>query len=79
MAEMTWRMVGSWFFHGAVTAAFGSLGFIAGGSMWAIATATGYVFREIRQHETKGTQNWLDRIMDAVVPVLVALGFAFWM
>ena len=69
----------SWLFHGAVTAAWGLVGFLAGGSMWAIACALGYFFREVLQHEahgTKGWRKWLDRIMDAAIPVAVALAFA---
>ena len=76
---MTWNMAKSWAFHGLVTAAFGLLGLVAGGSMWAIAWAGGYFFREVRQHEAHGTENWLDRIMDSAVPIGVALGFAIWM
>lgn len=83
MAEkVTWNMIRSWINHGLVTATFGLLGFVAGGSMWTIAWAGGYFFREVRQHEvfgTQGSRQWLDRIMDALVPILVALGFAVWM
>ena len=76
---MRFDMVKTWVFHGAVTAAWGSLGFLAGGSAWAIACALFYFGREVRQHEafgTKGRLAWMDRIMDTTVPVAVALGFA---
>lgn len=78
---MTWNMVRSWINHGLVTASFGLLGLIAGGSAWAIAWASFYFGREVWQHEvfdTRGFRQWLDRIMDAAVPILVALGFAVW-
>ena len=79
---MIWEMIGSWLLHGMVTSVVGLLGLISGGSSWAIACALGYFFREIRQNETYGTfgfQQWLDRIMDAAVPLGVAMGFAILM
>ena len=79
---MTWNMVKTWIHHGLVTTAFGLLGLIAGGSMWAVAWAGGYFFREVIQHEdfgTHGFRQWLDRIMDAATPIAVAMGFALWM
>ncbi len=72
----------SWLFHGTHTAAWGFLGVVAGGPMWAIACALCYVFREVWQHNQHGTHGflaWLDRIMDASVSVAVALTFAVWM
>ena len=79
---MTWSMVRTWINHGLITALFGSLGFVAAGPMWAIAWAGGYFFREVIQDEdfgTHGSWHWLDRVMDAAVPIGVALGFALWM
>ena len=75
---MSLETIKTWIFHGFITALWGSLGFVAGGPAWAIACAVGYFFREVRQHEQHGTTGikWLDRIMDAAVPVIVALGFA---
>ena len=72
-------MLKTWFNHAAVTFAWGLLGFIAGGSAWAIACALFYFGREVRQHEDHGTGGflpWFDRIADAAIPALVALAFA---
>ena len=79
---MTWNMVKTWIHHGLVTTAFGLLGLIAGGSMWAVACALVYVSREEDQHRRSGTHGfleWLDRIVDAATPIAVAMGFALWM
>ena len=72
----------SWLAHGAVTAVSGLPGLVAGDSTWAIATAICYAFREVRQHEKHGTHGflqWLDRIMDAAVPIGVAMLYAAWL
>ena len=56
-------MVRSWIFHGLVTATFGLLGFIAGGSMWAVACALGYFFRAVWQLyglDTRGLRPCVD-------------------
>ena len=69
-------MIKTWIQHGSFTALAGLLGLIAGGPSWAIAAAVWYGFREGEQHlkfGTKGFLQWLDRIMDAAVPVGVAL------
>lgn len=74
--DRVWPMIKSWAAHMLVTAVLGAPSIIFADPAWAIAAAMGYVFREFIQHDVAGTSGvieWVDRIGDAVFPLLVAV------